>query len=98
MTTATIIRTITGMIMAMASLTPVGLVPNGVALRLYAGLFCLTRGEAKVEPANQPRVHLTIFVKQILLFDHRYIFGPLILCLVLMGRFENRGYCSYNRS
>ncbi len=43
--------------------------PNGVDLRLYAGLFCLTRGAAKAEPASQPRVHLTIFVSQIFLSD-----------------------------
>ena len=36
--------------------------PNGVDLRFYTGLFCLTRGAAKAEPSNQPRVHLTIFV------------------------------------
>ncbi len=38
-----------------------GLVPNGVDLSGYfdyAGLFCLTRGEAKAEPANQPCVYL----------------------------------------
>ena len=44
---------------------------NGVDLRLYAGLFCLTRGEAKAEPSNQPRVHLTIFGSQMLVFDHQ---------------------------
>ncbi len=31
-----------------------------VAILIYAGLFCLTRGEAKAEPANQPGVYLKL--------------------------------------
>ena len=28
------------------------------AILIYAGLFCLTRGAAKAEPANQPGLYL----------------------------------------